>query len=129
MSLFTGKKGLKHQYIECQFDDTEYASATSASNAKELFVMENGPKYKLFIDNQMDTEVVIFVEHPEAVKEDDYATDPSLYRLLFTKVAGNQTVNYSTGESPQIQFDPGTKIWICQGDDAPTSGKIKFSAW
>jgi hypothetical protein len=127
MSLFVGKKGLKHQYAEILHNNAALVAANSLANSI-LFMTLDGTKYKFFIDNLLNQEIVIYLEHPEAYKESDYSANPLLYRLLFTKVAGGQTLNYTVGESPQIQFDPGTKIWI-HHSAAPGSGKFKINAW
>jgi len=129
MSLFSGKKGLKHQFAEVAFDNATLATAVAPASSMLFMVMELGPKYKLFIDNQMDCEIAILVEHPEAFKEPEYAGSPADYRLLLTKVSQNQTLNYSVGESPQIQFDTGTKVYIYVDGAAPSSGKLKLSSW
>ncbi|MEM4379125.1 MAG: hypothetical protein QXL01_00360 [Thermoplasmatales archaeon] len=125
MSLFNGKKQLKHQYAEVAWDDADFVAGIDNETAKLIMVLQ-GIAYKLFIDNALDAEVQIFVEHPDAFKEVGY--DPGDYRLLLTKISGGQTLNYSVGESPQIQFDPGTKIYAIQST-VSTSGKFKLSAW
>lgn len=126
MSLFNGKRGLKHQFSEVLWNASAFTPASSKATAM-LFMILEGIKYKFFIDNLLDVEVAIYLEHPEANKMEDYGSGVD-YRLLFTKVAGGQTLNYSVGESPQIQFDPGTKVWI-HHTSAPSSGKFKINAW
>jgi hypothetical protein len=127
MSLFNGKKGLKHQFAEVLWNAASFIPANNLTNAL-LFMTMDGTKFKFFIDNLLNAEVAIYLEHAEAYKQEDYTASPTSYRLLFTKVAGGQTLNYTVGESPQIQFDPGTKVWI-HHTSLPTSGKFKINAW
>jgi hypothetical protein len=131
MSLFVGKKGLRHQFTEVLYNNASLTTATS-KNASMLAMVLTHTRYKLYIDNQLNKEIAIYVEHGEALKEADYAGgggDTTPYRLLLTKVSAMQTLSYSIGESPQIQFDADTKIYFAILDGAPTSGKVKINAW
>jgi hypothetical protein len=131
MSLFVGKKALKHQFTEILYNNASLVAATS-KNASMLAMVLNQVKYKLFIDNRLDAEIAIYIEHSEAFTEEDYAGgggDTTPYRLLLTKVSPLQTLSYSVGESPQIQFDVNAKIYFAILSGAPTSGKIKINAW
>ena len=127
MSLFSGKKGLLHQFAEVLFNDANLVAATNSTNAMLFAVVDNGPKYQLFFDNQMDQEIVVLVEHPEAFKEEDYGTVN--YKMLLTKISAYQTLSYNIGQSPRIQFDTGTKIYLHKSTVAPTLGKIKINMW
>lgn len=117
MSIFTGQKGLRHQFSDLTF--TALAGATNAANAKMLLKFRHAGKMA-FIDNTLDVPVALLLTHPNADSTD------ANFRLLWLKVGENRVINYPW--LPNLEFDPGTSLWVYT-IGAATSGYIGVATW
>ena len=119
MSIFTGQKGLRHQYAA--LTTAQLAAANNATNAVLLLKFDNVGRL-VFLDNTMDKDLSILLVHPDA--------DSTVVanRLFWFELPTNRVMNYDMNMSPGLFFDPGTTIWVYSAV-APTTGKLRVTTW
>lgn len=127
MSLFVGQKGLRSQFEKRSA--AEIAAANSKPNAKQLLKFNNLCT-QLYLDNTLvngttPVDVVLYLVHPEGIPTD---TD---FQLDWLEVPGLRVLNFNVGDSPMIQFEPGTRIFIYlpAGSLVPNGGFFRAIAW
>jgi hypothetical protein len=120
-SIFIGKSGIRHQFLK--LTAAQLATANSAATAAYLGRMSQSVSLN-FIDNTLNTDVAVLLVHPEG--DSTSAAD----RLFWIEVPTNRVINYSVDLSPNLKFDPGTKVFIYYlGGAAPTSGDFRMALW
>lgn len=125
MSLFTGKKTLRHQFAKLTF--TDLTPAINLATSLELIRFQNMGRLA-FLDNTLTdvsgdpVDVALYLVHPEATA----LTDD--FKLFWIELPGLRVINYSVGDVPGIAFDPGTRIYV-HTLSVPTAGALRLSAW
>ena len=118
MGVFSGKSGLRSQYLDMTF--TQLNTTNNATDA--YFIGELKTEAKIsFIDNGCNADVVVYLVHPEAD-----ASDPA-YRLKWIEVGAAKIVNMSSILA-SLAMEPGTKMYISRTTPAgtATSGKLRI---
>lgn len=118
-SIFSGRKGLRHQFFKRT--SAELAGVTNASNAKLLCRFNDAVRLN-FIDNTLDKDIVLLLVHPDADSAD------AANRLFWIEVPSNRVINYDVGKSPNLEFPPGTKMFVYPLA-ATSSGAIRVALW
>jgi hypothetical protein len=120
-SIFIGKRGLRLKYAD--LTSLDLASAIDTSTAVLLDTLKCSGIICLF-DNSLDQYCVVSVVHPEA--------DPSdpAQRLVMFELPCQRLLNFSLQGAPQLEFDPGTHVYIHRDPTAPpTCGKVRLLYW
>jgi hypothetical protein len=122
-SIFTGKTGLRTNYVEMTFTTLNAATAaTSQATAKMLCRMDQGARY-LFIHNETNAEITFYAIHPEQ----DSAVAAN--RLLWKRMGAGVALNYDFLPGLGMMFDPGLRLFVSAESGAPSSGKIRIDWW
>lgn len=128
MSIFSGKRGLRHSFAKLTAAELSAATAaTTIGTAKLLHTYKNWGRLS-YLDNTLidgsgnGVDVGLALVHPEADP-----TDPT-FRLFWIELPGLRVLNYSTGDAPGIAFDPGTRLYAWYLS-APASGSVRLAAW
>ena len=126
MSIFSGKKALRHQFEKIAFGDM---AATTLATA-QLFIKFNNWGRLSFIDNTLvdgsnnPIDVTFALVHPDADGSD------VANRIEWIEVPGLRVINYSVGDAPGISFDPGTKMYVYNNSGlTPASGALRIASW
>ena len=118
-SIFSGKTGLRHQFFKRTA--AELALATNAANAVLVARFNDGVKLN-FIDNTLDKDIVLLLVHPDA--DSAVATN----RLFWIEVPSNRVINYDVAKAPNLEFPPGTKMFVYPLA-AVSSGALRVALW
>lgn len=126
MSLFAGKRALRHQFEK--LTGADLVSATDKSSALLLIKYGNYGRFSWFDNTIVDAgdvglEIGLVVVHPEADPSDDDN------RLEWIEIPALRVINYGTGEAPGISFDPGTRIYAYVVSGTPAGGKLSLAVW
>lgn len=117
MAVFSGKTGLRSQYLDMSF--TQLNATNNATDAYFLGELKTESKLS-FIDNSCNADIVVYLVHPDAD-----SSDPT-YRLKWIEVGANKIINMSSILA-SLAMEPGTKVFISRATPpgTATSGKIR----
>jgi hypothetical protein len=122
MSFFIGQTGLRHQWATLTYSDV--ASATDAASSVLLARLQRGGRFAYF-DNSINVDLALYLVHPDA--------DPAVTanRLFWIEIPATRVINYDFLQQIQVQFDPGTRIYVSKaaGAGSATSGKLRLSTY
>ena len=127
MGIFTGKRGLRHQFEKLVSADL--LTAITKPTAK-LWVKYGNYGRLSFFDNTLVTaggdpiDVNLVLVHPDADAADN------VFRLEWLELPGLRVINFGTGDAPGISFDPKTRIYVYnQTGLIPAAGALRASVW
>lgn len=117
MGVFSGKSGLRSQYLDMTF--TQLNATNDATDAYFIGELKTEAKVS-FIDNSCNADAIVYLVHPDAD-----ASDPA-YRLKWIEVGANKIINMSSILA-SLAMEPGTKVFLSRTTPpgTATSGKIR----
>jgi len=125
MSIFSGKRGLRHQFEKLV--PADLSGATTRATAKLWIEFRNWSRLS-YLDNSLvdissnPVDVNLVLVHPDA------DVNSSEFRLDWLELPGLRVINYSTGDAAGVAFDPGTRLMVYT-TGIPTSGALRISSW